>query len=280
MRRFRAPKHILSGPTSSPAQRASAKPHYWHLLLVTTGSLLNSGCFDGSDPAEASSGQPLFEYTPPCEVDSNGEGVYVGTITSDVTAGTQPFFALVDGWGFTKLIGPSGQYYGRPPDELAGLTTAGNTWLDGSTHAEFVFAGSLRAGSGSYSGAGDAGTWTLNQQPKRAGGLYDGVYALRDDNQNIRASFQVTNGSGLYGSNVDGCIFTGEFSQDGWDFHYVYDVILTVENCPDGVDEDLDGNYFGLGGFTDTAGCPAQSRSFLIAVNNEEQAVTLALERL
>jgi hypothetical protein len=213
------------------------------------------------------------------------EGVYTGEITSTITGETLSLVAFVDDWGYMRFATKAGQYEGFPdsPDTpLTGITTAGYTWPDESTTSSFSFEISQLSSSdlqGTYAGAGDEGMWSLQAEPNITRYPDEGLYMLYDDSRNHIATFEIRGRGLILGSDIDGCVYNGLLNQDGWTFHYIYEVNLTAENCPPNTEETSNGDYYGMGGFT--AVTEANANPVLtLAVDNGAQALLLDLEML
>lgn len=271
----------------------SRKADQCPVVPLTILIALLTGCSSDSAPQEAGQTTPATTDataiidSPAVSVSDGGtsvtEGVYLGSIKSEITGETRLLTGFADGWGWTRLITLEGQYSGVTPGVLTGVAAAGHTWVDGSTVSEFQFERFGITFDGTYSGANDEGEWSLTLQAQNESLPINGIYVLLDELENIEATFQITNRRLLYGSNTDGCIFNAALIHDGWNFSYVYDVTLTVENCPADEQKNLDGEYFGLAGYTrwasGTNGAGA-NRLLVIGVDNGERAIMLALEQL
>lgn len=272
------------------------------VMLLLAGCLATvSACSDGGAPSSDVSsddadgiptpdeGDPSDDGGPPPD-DGTGEtvvqGVYTGEITSTATGETRRLVAFADGWGDWRFVTRQGQYHGLLGFDwpLTGITAAGHTWPDGSAKtAYFSFEITERSASdlqGTYHGPPDRGTWLLSAEPKRTGYPDPGFYLLRDESRNHTATFEIGAGGVINGSDMDGCVFSGKLNQDGWTFEYIYEVNLTVENCPAGTEGTSNGDYHGSGGFTPSWTDPHADPVLTLAADNGAQALLLDLEML
>lgn len=219
-------------------------------------------------------------------------------MTSNVSGDTFDVIGLINGWGEMRLLMDNGHLIGFPTAigtaftaDLIGITAVGFTWPDNSTTAEFSLGGTYspdRSISANYSGAGEDATISLTYDPisERGSriGTAAGTWVQWNNSQNIAATFTVSNtgphSGRIDGTDVDGCVYSGEL--DTWTSEAnVYDVpSVTVSNCPVVGGIDLNGDYAGSGVVTDNVTGSNQNDIFIIGVASETQIITVALEKL
>ena len=238
-----------------------------------------------------------------------GEGIWQGEITSDVSGETRDAVALADGWGMMRLLLDKGHVAGLidrrdVSNELAefsiqatGTAFAGLTWRDGSRVATFTLTGTISPPTvinGYYTGGSDTGTFSLSFDPASDRRLdlerLDGMWAVRDLNQNIVATFEIASGGvtgGLPSASIDGsdqygCVYTGTIRADVWLLSaYLFDVSLMISNCPWGFRVPRNGDYEGPAGLTDLESGSNMDDLFIVAVEGGGgHVLTLELERI
>jgi hypothetical protein len=227
-----------------------------------------------------------------------GEGIWRGSMASDLEAGGRDVVGLIDGWGRIRLMTEQGQYVGgiyrdsdRPntnirSTRLIGITLADFTWPDGSVVTDFSLRGTMSPTTiaGEYEGGGDSGRIELSfdEGSSRQLGVQatEGLWNVRDESQNVTATFRFTSGS-IYGSDVDGCVYSGHVLKDTIGTSvFLFGIDLNVDNCAPIAGRERNGEYSGHGGLTDLEPGSDSADLFFIAVNNETSAVNLELERL
>ena len=235
-----------------------------------------------------------------------GEGIWHGETVSD-DGETRDVIGLIDGWGWMTLVTSRGHYLGAivrrdVSAELAevevdgkSIAAAGLTWPDGTTVADFRFSGSISPSTeinGDYSGPLDTGTIGLSFDPASDRGQdlenTDGMWVVRDVTGNIAATFQIASGlttgaapsASIDGSDQDGCVYSGTVTADTWVSVYLYDVSLTVSNCAARSGLDISGEYGGPAGLMDTQRGSGANDLFVLAISNDEYALTFRLEEI
>jgi hypothetical protein len=268
---------------------------------VTTGiSLLLTGCGGGIHPAVPS--EP--EASSPASPEQPFFGLWQGTMDSIVAGDSHQLIGLLDydGWGSMILFTPQAQLQGLTPPAgsdftvtLTGIRSTSSSWPDGSRISKIHFDGqspSDAAGSrveGVYSGAGDQGEFSLAFDPASLRGSdigrTAGMWALRDELQNIVATFEITAAgstkeASINGSDVNSCQYTGMMEGNPWYSSYIYPVLLSVENCSPASTGTVNGSYEGGAAVTDIVAGEDRDDRLYIAVNDNTNIVTLALEKL
>ena len=111
----------------------------YHVIFVTL-LLTLAACDTGveSTPPEDS----------PLDVSADHEGVWRGTITSNVGSSTREVIGLVNGWGELRLLTEEGQFFGFASGiqftwTFTGITSVGYHWPDNSTVGTFSFKGTV-----------------------------------------------------------------------------------------------------------------------------------------
>lgn len=286
------------------ASTATVPSNAWRsrVLTITSCALLIAAC-NGADTKPVStttgpSGQQPTGVDGPVLGAEPGEGFWIGQMISDVTHEQRHIFALVDSWGWMRLITADAQYVGaiRRVDisstrsdisvDLTGIASPGFGWANETSVSAFTLDGTISPAteiSADYSGVDDSGSITLSLDPagSRSVALWilDGMWASLDSNRNIRATFDINSGS-LYGTDTDGCVFIGDIVADSWTSAYIYNVSLEIANCPDLDGTELNGNYLGSAGVGDIEEGSNRSDSLLIGVDNGQQAIMLMLEKI
>jgi hypothetical protein len=245
-----------------------------------------------------------------------GEGIWHGTLTWNAGEEGRKVIGLIEGWagwanGWMTLLTERGHFSGGiarnvVSPELAefsvaatGITLAGSSWPNGSRVDEFAFSGTISPPTEinlDFSGADEIGTVSMSFDPASDRGLdlkkLDGMWVLRDEFENISATFEIRSGQNtaglsgtgsIDGTDQDGCVYTGTVSFDTWAYSvYLYDVSLTISNCPGDFGLDPNGDYEGPAGLTDLQPGSGENDLFIIGASNMDvgRAVTLALEKI
>lgn len=268
--------------------------------IVTSSG--NSQADDGDNGVETTTSGGFIAGEP-------GEGIWHGTLKSDSSEHSLDLIGLIDGWGGMRLLGPDSQYLGQIDRHdlqnneaeftVNGTRIAinGTTWPDGSRTVPFSISGTLapttRTGASDggeiradYTDAAVSGSISLSFDPasNRAPSLerLDGMWVVRDETENIAATFGISAGA-LEGSDKDGCVYAGDMSVDPFGHSsLLFEVYLTVSNCPMTSTTNSSGLYRGSAGITDLQRNSAESDWLIIGVNNEDidRAITLSLQKM
>jgi hypothetical protein len=272
-------------------------------LVALTAS--GSGCDSGTNPS-SNQGSGIDEAAVSGERSASpggysgygepepGEGVWRGNIISDGETGSREVIGLIDGWGRLRLLTDQAQYVGgiyRASDlttttirstQLVGIAQAGFSWPDGSAVADFSLSGTMSPSKiqASYTGSADSGRIELafdtSSDRQFSVRKADGLWVLRDEWQNIAATFEITSGS-IYGSDTEGCVYDGRIVRDVMGTSvYLFGVDLNIANCAPVEGRGRNGDYGGHGGLTDNG----NTDLIFIGVNTEAVALNLALEKL
>lgn len=186
---------------------------------------------------------------------SPATGVWIGSLISDVNQQNTEVTGIIAHNNEARIIGNSGvQYVGSLDVQddvvsgaLTGYAAPGSSFPDGSTVAAFDIDGSLLAGnalSGSYSGAGDSGTFFFD---------YESVVSERTSSlDNLSGTWSATDLSGvtitvnvdsdglISGSDTNGCMYNGNANILMPSFN-IYQLDIAVASCVE-----RDGSYAGL----------------------------------
>ena len=223
-----------------------------NLLIFALASLfVLSACGGGGD----SSGTP--PATP-----SAAAGIWLGTFTSDVTHITSSATGLVADTDSARFGLPDtlAQYSGVlnvNGNSFSTTATAyaphGSTLLDGSEVGTVTISGTFTPKgtmSGTYSGAGDAGTFTLTYN----GSLYERRSSLpsvsglwKGKILDFTNFISINNDGAIVGVNTTGCTYGGHVSVIDPLFN-IYSVHLDIDTCGSN-----NGTYDGLAALSDTS---------------------------
>ena len=259
------------------------------LLLVT-------GC-GGSSPEASQDRHIDTAPSPPGPLPlTPKEGVWLGTMTSDITSKTVDVIGLGNGWGELLLLTETGQLIGFPTEEnreitgdFTAIAATGTTWLNGERIAKVSVLGTVSAPfdiEAGYEGGGDQGTLSLILLPSSQKDTYveqvAGVWSNRDEQQNIVATFLIQAQSSLVaqltGSHANGCTYLGEI--ESWTSQYVYDIgSLTLAGCPLIQGLEVNGEYAGSGALVDVPGDGSDELKLVIGLSNDEFQYNLVLDR-
>jgi hypothetical protein len=273
-------------------------------LVALTASA--SGCYSGTNPS-SKQGSGIDEAAVSgggYGIPEPGEGVWRGNIISDGETGSREVVGLIDGWGRLRLLTDRAQYVGaisrasdlttttiRSAHELVGIAQAGFSWPDGSAVADFSLSGTMSPSKiqASYTGSADSGrielSFDTSSNRQFSVRKADGLWVLRDEWQNIAATFEITSESiysgSIYGSDTEGCVYDGRIVRDVMGTSaYLFGVDLTIANCAPVEGRGRNGDYGGHGGLTDNEPGSGNTDLFFIGVNTEAVALNLALEKL
>jgi len=214
-------------------------------------------------------------------------------MTSQVLARAVGVLGVVTETGEIRLItAEDAQLFGnlavtgpRVSAALTAIKFTGSTWPDNSSVGTISINGSVAARatlSGSYTGAGDRGTFSLNFDA-----IYDrdsalantaGTWVVYDAFLNILATLVIDANGTINGSDVDGCIYAGSVSIIDSRYN-IYDLALTVANCPPPV-AISNGVYDGVGVLADEISGSGDNDRFTIGVSNSLAVVSLTLIKL
>lgn len=216
------------------------------LTIIATGGYIRVGDWPGPDLSPAglylageftstSGGLPVVH-----QVDAViSESYDVQVISSDLHyAGTVDVDEDRLSGSLTEYRGASGPFFG--------LDGVHNITLDGNADDNGLF--------GDYSGSGDEGRFNLvySELYERASslGLTSGVWSyteLASGGGVYTVTLTVDSNGELFGSDTDGCVFTGRIDIINSDYN-AYRATASVSSCGE-----LDGNYTGLAYLSDTA---------------------------
>jgi hypothetical protein len=225
--------------------------------------LLISACGSGGGGDTGSSSSPPQSIA----------GIWTGTFTSNVLHTAYGVGGLITESGTARFANTSllSQYGGQATVNGGSFTSAatayapyGGTLPDGSTVGPVSISGTFTEKgvmSGSYSGAGDSGTFYLTYSS-----LFDRPSSLSAIAGTWTASaagyantLMIDSGGNITGSSTSGCTYSGNVGVID-STHNLYSLTLTIGNCGG-----RDGSYSGLAALTDVN---ATNDSFLISVSN------------
>lgn len=263
----------------------------WSLLLACQLSLVIAGC--GGDYSGTST-RPPANAPPPVARGPLPQEAWAGHVTSNRGASVGAF-ATLNGWGELRLVTDRGQWIGflsetRGPFDLSmnAVATSGSAWPGGETVTNYSISGEIGPGfslNGHYEGPLHRGSFfldvmTLSWESDAVWPL-EGQWMLRDENQNIVATFTISTVNesiaSIAGNDINGCVYDGEV--DAWTSLLVYDIFVSVANCPSGGLSGFNGNYDGTGIWLPESIDATDPEQLLLAVSNDVSAMSLRLER-
>jgi hypothetical protein len=235
---------------------------YLATLAIVSASLTLAACGGGggdSGNADPTPGSPGGTINPPAAPIATNAGISKGTIVSTTTAGTAAVVALTAHDGHSVWMTTDGRIWSGdvPPDgdrfdaTFSGHMYEGDHFPDGTnhglTHIQYEHHSTSMA-SGSYSGSGDAGTFSMTMSPmwNRPAALETvaGVYT-RSTATGYTMTMTIGANGQMSGSDSRGCVFTGTVSVPDAT-HNLYGIEADVSSCGT-----LDGNYRGMGALLD-----------------------------
>jgi hypothetical protein len=221
-------------------------------------------------------------------VDQEAGGVWIGTITSDNVAGPLSLAGVVTETGEVQFTSEDGSIVYTGTIQVRGDEITGT--LEGVNFAGII-PGALPAGAidiegtvtsqgtitGSYTGANDSGTFSVNysdsyERTADVGKLASdwasfGDLAFKSGVGGVDDNLLITvDGAGvLTGGDTSGCSYDGNFSVDDPNVN-AYDVQIDISDCGG-----LDGAYTGVATLTDDAG-----ENDTLAVSASSMAIAIA----
>jgi len=225
------------------------------------------------------------------------EGIWQGIVTPDVSGTSSPALVMVNGWGELRLLTDERQFVGFPArtakfvaGTLTGIRSAATTWHDGSVVSDFFLSGSIDDDAfidATYSGSVESGTLQLSWAADRVVNTeideINGVWALYDDNQNIRATLQIGRydqwQAQISGFHTNGCVYFG--NTEAWTSFYSYDVVpFEISGCPNMGDTNINGTYSGTAALVDIDGDNSEDHVLVFALTNSANQLALFLHRV
>jgi len=244
------------------------------LMLVLASLFVLSACGGGGNPSG----------TPPA-TPSEAAGIWIGTFTSNVTHITSSATGLVADTNSARFGFPDtlAQYSGMlnvNGNSFSTTATAyaphGSTLPDGSQVGTATISGTFTPKgtmSGTYNGAGDAGTFTLTYN----GSLYErpsslpGVSGIwKGKILDFTNFIKIDENGAITGVNTTGCFYGGHVSVIDPSFN-IYSVHLDIDNC--GSDN---GTYDGLGALSDAG---ATNDTFITIVSSPTLSLVASLSK-
>jgi hypothetical protein len=222
--------------------------------------------------------------TPPATPSAAG-GIWMGTFTSNVTHVTSNFTGLVADTNIARFGSPDtlAQYSGVldvSGNSFSTTATAyaphGSTLQDGTQVGTVTISGTFAPKgtmTGTYSGAGDSGTFTLTYN----GSLYERASSLPGVSGTWKGKIldftnfiKIDDNGAITGVNTTGCFYGGHVSVIDPSFN-IYSVHLDIDNC--GSDN---GSYDGLGALSDTS---STNDTFMTIVSSPTLSLVASLNR-
>jgi hypothetical protein len=269
---------------------SSQKIRRFLLCVVAAVAACDSGGGGGGVPGNGGgSAPPLFRGIS----QESPEGIWEGTLTSTVTSEIFGILGVITESGETRLITDDGsQLFGTVSGSgsavsgvLTGVTALGFAWLDASVVSNFSISGTVAERStfsGSYSGGGDSGTFSLAYNPiyERASSLADieGMWVALDSLLNTEATFTVDANGAINGNDIDGCIYSGLVSIVDPQFN-AYGLTVSVANCMGG-SVLLNGSFDGLGILSDEVSGSGQNDVLTAGISGPDLVITLQLSKI
>jgi hypothetical protein len=245
------------------------------LLVAALLSLfVLSACGGGGNPTG----------TPPANP-SAAAGIWIGTFTSNVTHITSNATGLIADtnsarFGFLDTLA---QYSGVLTVNSNSFSTAatayaphGSTLPDGSIVGATTITGTFTAKgtmTGTYSGAGDSGTFTLTYN----GFLYERPSSLpvvsgtwKGKILDFNNAIHIDDNGAIIGVNTSGCTYGGHVSVIDPSFN-IYSVHLDISTCSSD-----NGTYDGLGALADTS---STNDTFIIIISSPTVSLVASLSK-
>jgi hypothetical protein len=244
------------------------------LSLVALLSLfILSACGGGGNPSPIPPAQP-----------SAAAGIWIGTFTSNVTHTTSNATGLIADtnsarFGFPDTLGQFSGVLSVNGNSFSMTATAyaphGSTLPDGSKVSTVTIVGAFTqksAMSGTYSGAGDSGTFTLTystfyERPSSFPGV-SGIW--KGKILDFTNFIKIDENGAITGVNTTGCTYGGHLDLIDPSFN-IYFVHLDIDTC--GSDN---GNYDGLGYLSDTS---ATNDTFITIISSPTLSLIASLSK-
>ena len=258
-------------------------------VLVLGMALLLASCGGGGGSGGSGSNNPPPPPPPPPPPagDTVPGGHWSGTLTNDMHAVTEDYFAMIDAAGRFRLVSVDSavQMSGNlliTADTFTGDAMAfadtGVVWLDGNSATAVTLEGSITT-QDSF-----AGTWTSTSgESGTFEFVYDGIFYERaatlaqlagswivyDDFANPQATFTILDDGSFTGQNTLGCTSAGQFAVIDTGFN-LFEVQSTITGCS------IAGDYIGLAFLADIL---APNDAIAFAVDNGSRAILLGFEK-
>ena len=186
-------------------------------------------------------------------------GLWKGTITSTGSGQTQQALGTVTDDGQFHLMTANGVNYvgqmaaspGNFSMTMSGYVPVGQTFPNGAQNGSMSFSGTVTSSgmmSGTYSGAGESGTFSMTMDPMGTRSasmqMVAGTYT-RSNSSGYTVTMTVDSNGQMTGSDTQGCVFNGTVSVP-FPAHNFYGMNMTVTSCGA-----LNGSYNGMGTLVD-----------------------------
>jgi hypothetical protein len=253
-------------------------------LLTTFLLLILAACGSGGGSATPAAVVVVPPPLPPADALPGGH--WFGTVTNDLSAITEDYFAMVDENGRFRFVSVdsavqmSGNFNivgGVLNGDGAAFADAGVVWLDSTSATPLTIVGTI-TGRSTMSGtwttvSGEGGSFEFAYDPgfyERASqlALLEGLWIGYDEFLNPEVTFTIAADGSFNGQNTQGCNSLGQFGVIDASFN-LYEVQSTISSCF------LAGDYVGLAFLADVL---APNDVLVFAIDNGSRAYLIGFE--